>query len=158
MSNTFTQIHIHVVFAVKHRYGLLLPSWRERLFAYIASIIDHAGHKSLLVNGVEDHVHLVFGMRPTQPLAELIKTVKQASSRWVNDSGFVPGKFAWQEGYGAFSCGYPDLPGLLNYVAKQEEHHQRIRFVDEYRALLDEAEISYDERFLFHEPLVSGSP
>ncbi len=150
--DTYTQLHYHVIFAVKYRHGLLAPDWRQDLFGYMAAIITHHGHTPLLVNGVEDHVHLAFGMRPTQALSDVVKDIKQGATRWLNDSGRPLGRFAWQEGYGAFTHSRSQLPDLLRYIENQEAHHQRQTFAIEYVRMLDGYGIAYDARYLFHPP------
>ena len=102
MGNTYTQIHIQVVFVVKYRAGVIKEEWEEELFKYITTIVQNNGHKVLQINGMPDHVHLLFGMRPTQDLSILMKQIKMDSSKWINTRKLTPTKFAWQAGYGAF--------------------------------------------------------
>ena len=103
MPNTYTQIHIHTVFAVQNRLSLIDKSWKDRLYQYMVSIIQNNGHKVLAIGGVGDHVHILFGFRPTESLSHLMQEVKRDSSAWINANHLVRGKFSWQEGYGAFS-------------------------------------------------------
>lgn len=103
MPNTYTQIHIHVIFAIQNRLSLISKSWEKRLYQYITGIIQNHGHKLLSINGMPDHIHILFGMRPSQSLSDLMRDVKGDSSLWINENKFVAGKFSWQEGYGAFS-------------------------------------------------------
>ncbi len=98
MANTYTQIHIQVVFAVQNRESLIKDLWKDDLYKYITGIIQNNNHKVLQINGVADHIHILFGMRPTQSLSDLMKQVKQDSSKWINKNGFVKGKFSWQPG------------------------------------------------------------
>lgn len=149
MANTYTQIHIQAVFAVKYRVGLIAPEWRHELYRYMTGIIQHYDHKLMQINGVEDHVHILFGMRPTQALSDLMKQVKQDSSKWINEKGLVRGRFAWQEGYGAFSYSKRDVPMLIRYIQNQEAHHRVRNFMDEYLELLKEFEVEYDERYIY---------
>lgn len=149
MANTYTQIHIQVVFAVQGRGSLIGPAWKDELYRYIAGIIQHYDHKVLQINGMPDHVHILFGMRPTQSLSDLMKKVKQASSKWISQKGFVQGKFAWQAGYGAFSYSKADVPRVINYIADQEEHHRSTSFKHEYLALLKEFNIDYNAQYIF---------
>lgn len=113
MPNTYTQIHIQVVFAVENRQSLIQESWKNELFSYITGIIQNHGHKLLQINGVQDHIHILFGLRPTESLSELMKAVKQDSSKWINQQGFVRGRFSWQSGYGAFSYGKSQIPAVV---------------------------------------------
>lgn len=150
MANTYTQIHLHVVFAVQNRASLINSPWNDRLHKYISAILSNNGHKPLVINGMPDHVHLVFGMRPVQSLAELMRDIKGDSSTWINNSKLVMGKFRWQDGYGAFSCSKSQLPALIRYVHDQQFHHLKRSFTEEYKGLLEKAEIVYDPRYLFH--------
>lgn len=149
MSNTYTQIHFHVVFAVQNRLSLISKFWQERLFQYITGIIQNKGHKLLAINGMPDHVHILFGMRPTQSLSNLMQDVKGDSSRWINENRFVNGKFSWQEGYGGFSYSKSQVSAVANYIEKQENHHETKSFITEYRKILEDFGVEYDERYIF---------
>lgn len=151
MANTYTQIHLQVVFAVQNRGSLINRSWKDRLYQYMQGVIINNGHKPLAINGMPDHVHIVFGMRPSQSVSDLIRQVKGGSSAWINDLKFIPDKFRWQDGYGAFSYSRSQLPALIHYVNNQEIHHQKKTFLEEYTEILDKTETEYDRRFLFHE-------
>ncbi len=96
-----------------------------------------------------DHIHVLFGLRPAQSISDLMKDVKESSSRWINQKGFVCGRFSWQEGYGAFSYSKSDLPNVVNYIKNQESHHCKKSFIEEYRGLLKEFEIDYNDRYIF---------
>ena len=102
MSNTYTQIHIQCIFAVKYRDAVINRSWKERLHKYIIAIVNNNGHKALAINSMPDHLHLFFGMRPKQLLSDLMQLVKGDFSEWINKQKLVLGKFRWQEGYGFF--------------------------------------------------------
>lgn len=149
MANTYTQIHIQVVFAVQDRASLIAPVWKDELYRYIMGIIQNHDHKVLQINGMPDHLHILFGMRPTHALSDLIKQVKQGSSKWINQKGFVRGRFSWQSGFGAFSYAKSDLPNVIAYIKHQEEHHRIRTFREEYIELLKAFEIEHDERYLF---------
>jgi len=149
MANTYTQIHIHAVFAVKYRQALIHKSWKDELFKYITAIVQEKEHKMLIINGVEDHVHMLFGFRPTQSLSELMYNVKSFSSGWINKKGFLPVKFNWQNGYGAFSYAKSDLKNVIRYIENQEEHHRKESLKKEYIKLLDKFEVDYDEKYIF---------
>ena len=150
-NNTYTQIHIHVVFAVKKRESLIQDSWKNRLYDYISGIIQNRTHKLLAIGGVSDHIHLLIGMRPTQSLSDLIGDVKGCSSIWINEQRLSNGWFAWQEGYGAFSYAKEELPDVINYIIRQHEHHKQESMVNEYKKILDENGVEYDERNIFKE-------
>ena len=149
MPGTFSQIYIQCVFAVKGRQNLLSKVWKDDLFKYIAGIITNKGHKSIIVNGVSDHVHLFIGMKPSMALSDLVRDVKNNSSNFINDNGWLPQKFAWQEGYGAFSYSHSQIQQIYNYVLNQEEHHRKKTFKEEYLDFLDKYDISYEDRFVF---------
>jgi REP element-mobilizing transposase RayT len=151
MSNTYTQIHIQCVFAVKYRNAIIEKSWKDRLHKYIIAIINNNSHKLLAINSVPDHLHLFFGMRPTQSLSDLMRLVKGDSSEWINKEKFVAGKFRWQDGYGAFSYSKSQVDAVVKYILNQEEHHKKKKFLDEYREMLQKFEIEYDEQYLFKE-------
>ncbi|GHT43289.1 transposase [Bacteroidia bacterium] len=149
MANTFTQIHIHTVFAVQNRGSLINKSWQERLYKYIIAIMQKHGHKVLSIGGMPDHVHILFGFRPTQALSNLIQEVKRDSSEWITKEKLVRGQFSWQEGYGAFSYSKSHISQVASYIENQEEHHKKKTFLDEYRKILDDFELEYDERYVF---------
>lgn len=149
MPNTYTQIHIQAVFVVKFRECLIHPSWKEELYKYITGIIKKNGHKPLIINGMPDHIHILFGLRPNQSLSELMQDIKGDSSKWINEKGYLKKKFSWQEGYGAFSYTKSILPTIINYIKNQEEHHRKKGFMEEYKEFLKEFEVEYDERYLF---------
>jgi len=149
MANTFTQIHIHVVFSVQNRISLISPSWQNRLYKYIIAIIQKHGHKVLAIGGMPDHIHILFGFRPTQTLSGLMQEVKRDSSEWINQSKLVAGQFSWQEGYGAFSYTKSHIPKVIKYIEKQREHHSGKTFLEEYQKILDDWGIEYDQRYIF---------
>lgn len=149
MANTYTQIHIHAVFAVQDRFCVINKSWKDELFRYITGIIQNNRHKELAINGGPDHVHILFGMRPTQSLSGLMQDVKGDSSKWINLKRFVNGHFSWQEGFGAFSYSRSQVDDVIDYIKKQEEHHRRISFIEEYQNFLKYFGIPYDERYIF---------
>lgn len=152
MANTYTQLHIQVVFVVQNRQSLIGQAWKSELYKYITGIIQNHAHKVLQINGMPDHVHVLIGMRPTQSLADLMQIVKQDSSKWINDKGFVLGRFSWQAGYGAFSYSNSEVPRVIDYIKNQEEHHKAFSFNDEYKNILTEFKIDYNEAYLFKPP------
>ncbi len=149
MPNTYTQIHIQAVFAVKYRLSVIQKDWKDELYKYITGIIQQHGHKLLIINGVEDHVHVFFGMRPTQSLSDLMQDIKGNSSKWINEKKFVSSHFGWQSGFGAFSYSKAQISNVIKYIENQEIHHTRQTFLDEYRELLNQFDIEYDERYIF---------
>jgi REP element-mobilizing transposase RayT len=149
MANTYTQIHIQAVFAVQNRISLIDTTWKAELYKYITGVIQNHDHKVLQINGMPDHVHLLMGFRPTQALSDLMKMVKEDSSKWINTKGFVRGKFSWQSGYGAFSYSKNQVPRVIKYIQDQEIHHGKKSFLEEYEELLKIHELEYDPRYIF---------
>lgn len=149
MANTYTQIHIHFIFVVKYRQGLIQDFWKSNLYKYITGIVQNFGHKLIIINGMPDHVHMLVGLRPNQSISDLMKTVKQHSSKWINDQKLVRGRFEWQEGYAAFSYSKSDLKNVIRYIENQEVHHQKKTFSQEYKDLLKKFEVDYDEKYVF---------
>lgn len=149
MANTYTQIHIHVVFAVKHRAGLIQHEWKDELYKYITGIIQNHQHKVLAINGMPDHLHVFIGMRPVQSLSELMQDIKGSSSKWINEKRFTKHKFEWQEGYGAFSYSKSQVADVVNYIENQETHHKKESFLEEYKNFLQKFEINFDDRYIF---------
>lgn len=150
MANTYTQIHIQAVFCVQNRESLIRPDWKDDLYKYITGIVQNNDHKLLIINGMPDHIHLLVGLRPSQSLADLMKQVKEDSSKWINQKKLSRGRFSWQSGYGAFSYSKSEIPTIIRYIENQQTHHQSKSFLEEYQEMLEEFGIDYDRRFLFH--------
>jgi REP element-mobilizing transposase RayT len=153
MANTYHQIYLQTVFAVKYRKAMINNLWKDQLFAVIGNLINKSNAKTIIVNGTEDHVHCFFGLKPAMSVAELMKTVKAKSSKYVNDNNLTPSRFEWQEGYGVFSYRQRDVDTIYNYIKNQEEHHKIKSFHEEYIEALTEFHIQYDSRYLFEDPL-----
>ena len=149
MAGTYTQIYLHIVFAVKGRQCLLHEKWRGEVFKYISGIIKQKGQKAIIVNGVADHIHCFLGLKPSMLIADLVRDIKNNSSRFINEKGWAQGKFQWQEGYGAFSYGHSQLQLVYRYILKQEEHHRKKTFREEYLDLLEKFEIGHNNKYLF---------
>lgn len=149
MANTYTQIHIQAVFVVQNRDCVIHKSWKNELYKYITGIIQNHNHKVLAINGMPDHVHVLFGMRPTQSLSDLMQDIKGDSSKWINEKGYVKGKFSWQAGYGAFSYSKSHVENVITYIQNQEIHHKKKTFMEEYIEFLEKFEVDYDERYVF---------
>lgn len=151
MANSYTQIHIQFVFAVKYRAALIGNDWKEKLHQYITGIFQENKHKMLQINSMPDHIHIFIGMRPHQSVSSLIQNVKTESSKWIKAQDFCSQSFAWQEGYGAFSYSKSQVPDVVRYIINQEMHHKKITFLDEYRKFLKAFEIDWDEQYIFKE-------
>ena len=149
MANTYTQLYIHYVFAVQNRLGLISKNWEDDLYKYISGIIANSGHKLYIVNGVQDHIHLLVSMSPSQSPSDFMYNVKRSSSLWINDNKLTVGKFSWQDGFGAFSIGKSQAITTVEYIKTQKEHHAKTLFQEEYEKLLEEYDVEYDERYIF---------
>ncbi|MFN4083395.1 MAG: IS200/IS605 family transposase [Bacteroidia bacterium] len=149
MANTYTQIHIQAVFAVQNRACVIHKEWKDELYKYITGIIQNHQHKVLAINGMPDHIHVFFGMKPTQSLSDLMQDIKGDSSKWINSKRFVNGKFSWQEGYGAFSYSKSHIDKVIDYIRNQEEHHRKRTFTEEYLDMLRKFEVDFNEAYIF---------
>jgi len=149
MANTYTQINIHAVFAVKGRQNLLSDTFRGDLFKYIQGILNNKEQFSLAVNGYKDHVHIFFELNPKYAISDIMRDVKASSSKWINDNRFVVGKFSWQEGYGGFSYSRSQRDNVINYIVNQENHHKKSSFREEYLELLRKFEIEFKDEYVF---------
>lgn len=135
MANTYTQIHIQLIFVVKYRNGLIQKEWKDELYKYLTVAIQKYGHKVLIINGIEDHIHIFMGFRPNHALSDLAKELKVSSTKWINDTKMKTGKFQWQEGFAAFSYCMSHVPVVIKYIANQEVHHAKQTFKSEYETL-----------------------
>ena len=149
MPNTYTQIHIQVVFAVQNRDCIISTQWKDELYKYMTGIVQKNNHKLLGINGMPDHIHMLIGLRPTQSVSDLMQDIKGSSSKWINDKGFLRSRFSWQEGYGAFSYSKSELTRVLTYIENQESHHAKKDFYTEYIQLLQVHGIEFDEQYVF---------
>ena len=149
MANTYTQIYIHIVFAVQGRQNLILKEYKEELHKYITGIVQNKGQKLIAINSMPDHVHIFIGMKPTAALSDLARDIKNNSSTFINEKKWVRGKFNWQKGFGAFSYGHSQIDVVVKYIQNQEEHHEKKTFREEYLEMLQKFAVEYDEKYLF---------
>lgn len=149
MANTYSQIYIQIVFAVKGRKNLIAKENREELHKFITGIVSNREQKLLAIFAMPDHVHILVGMKPNIALSDLVRDIKAGSSKFINDSKWINGKFNWQEGYGAFSYSKSHLDNVIKYILNQEEHHKKQTFKEEYLSFLEKFEIEYDAKYLF---------
>ena len=153
MANTYTQLHHQFVFATKYRMAAIHQSWKEQLHKYITAIVQDHDHKMLQINTMPDHLHMLIGMRPIQSISSLIQIVKSESTKWVKDKKFCDQAFAWQEGFGAFSYSKSQISRVILYIQRQEDHHRKKTFLQEYIRMLLKSGIEFDERYIFKEPV-----
>jgi REP element-mobilizing transposase RayT len=149
MPNTYSQIHIQIVLAVANREYAIRKSTREQIEKYITGIISSMGQKPLAISCMPDHTHIFFGLRPSCCISDLVREVKKASTKYINDNRLVMGRFAWQEGFGAFSYSRSEADNVIDYIKNQEEHHQKDSFQKEYMRILRKSDVDYDPRYLF---------
>ena len=149
MANTYKKVYLHIVFAVKNRQALLDKKWRDDIFKYIAGIINKRGHYTLEINGVSDHVHIFFDYNCEELISDLVREIKKASNKLINESGYSYFKFEWQKGYGVFSHSQKEKASIIKYIKNQEKHHQKTNFRSEYLRLLEAFEIEYKDEYVF---------
>jgi len=148
MPSTHLSLHYHLIFSTKDRIAQMKKDWRGRLHAYLGGVIKDLGGVPETIDGVEDHVHLLVGLRSTHRLADVLREVKSASSQWVHEEMNKP-LFSWQDGYGAFTVSASQIEAVKKYIANQEEHHRKTTFQDEYLKFLKQSGVEYDERYLW---------
>lgn len=149
MPGTFSQIYIQVVFAVKERQNFIKPSFEEEVYKYISGIITAKEQKSLAVNGMPDHIHILVGLKPSMRLSDLVRDIKNNTSNFINDHGWLRNHFSWQEGYGAFSYSESQYGKVIDYIKNQKQHHQKRTFKQEYLSFLKKFNIYFEEKYLF---------
>jgi REP element-mobilizing transposase RayT len=150
MAQSLSRIWIHLIFSTKNRFPFLSDmNLRTDMHGYLARTLRSCDCKTLIVGGVEDHVHALFALSRKYCIADLVKEIKRTSSAWIKDVSRVHSKFHWQSGYGAFSVSHSELDRVYRYIENQEQHHRRVTFQDEFRAFLKAYEIEYDERYVW---------
>jgi len=149
MANVYTRIYIQLVFSPVNRENVLPVKHQEELQQYTTGIIRNKKHKLLALKYMPDHVHILVGYNPSQPLPELVRDIKANTSRFINEKKWLPGRFYWQEGYGAFSYSHSQIDEVIKYINSQEEHHKKTSFKEEYLKLLEKYEVDYAPEYLF---------
>jgi len=149
MANTYTQIYLQLVFSPWGHENLIPVKHKEELHKYITGVIQNRKHKLLAINCMRDHIHILIGYNPDQPLPDLLRDIKANSSKFINEKRWMPGKFQWQKGYGGFSYSRSQIDTLIKYIDNQEEHHKTTTFKEEYLTILEQFDIDYDPNYLF---------
>jgi putative transposase len=149
LANTYHQLYVQSVFAVKYRASVLEPTWRSEFFGVVGNLINETGCTNIIVNGVEDHIHCFFGLIPSLSIAEVMQKVKSNSSGWLNKRNYVKHRFEWQSGYGSFSYSRSHINNVFRYIQNQEAHHKKQSFRKEYINMLNRFGVKYDERYIF---------
>ncbi len=145
----FSQMYIQLVFAVRNRDALLRKDIRNEVFAYMSGIVTNLKHKSIIINGTHDHVHVFLGLNPSVSISNTVFELKRSTSLFINNENWFKAKFYWQEGYGAFTYSHHQVDNVYKYILNQEKHHSKVSFRYEYIDLLEMFQIEYDEKFLF---------
>ena len=149
MSQSLSNILVHIIFSTKERRPFILPEISETLYNYIAAIARSFESHVHEIGGIEDHLHLLLTLPRTIPLSKLVEEIKKNSSKWIKTKGSFYSDFSWQNGYGAFSIGQSNFEAVQKYIQNQKEHHKKVSFQDEYRNFLKNYKISYDEKYVW---------
>ena len=149
MANNYYQVTLHIVFAVRNREALIEDTFRENLHAYITGIIKNHDQKLLTINSMHDHIHLLIGLAPSMRLSDLVREIKSASSKYINENNLSRKKFYWQNGYGVFSYSMSHRKNVIRYIENQREHHRKMTFQKEYIKFLESFKIEYNRKYLF---------
>ncbi len=151
MASTYTQIYIHTVMVVKGRMNHISPEWKNQLCKYITGIVLHKKCKVMVINGMHDHLHILLSIGPDRALSDLMRDIKANSSRWINEKRYISGKFEWQTGFGAFSVSKSQVEKVARYIEKQEVHHRKKTFREEYVGFLQAYSVDYKAEFIFED-------
>ena len=157
MADTYTQLYIHIVFAVKGRQSLIPKQHKEALHQYITRIITNKKQTVIRINSMPDHIHVLIGMTPDMALSDLVRDIKANSSRFINKKAWIAGRFEWQTGFGAFSYSHSQLDGVVRYIKNQEAHHSRQTFREEYLTFLKRFNVPYNPEYIFDFDDTSGA-
>lgn len=149
MPNTFTQIYIHIIFAVKNRNALIKSEWEEKLYRYITGIVTNKNQKMMQINGMPDHIHFLAGMKPDCCISDLVREIKKSTVDYIKENKFTKFDFSWQSGFGAFSVSHSQIDKVIKYIINQKEHHRKKSFKEEYFEFLKKYNVEYDERYVF---------
>lgn len=149
MANTYTQLYIHLVFAVKGRQNLISEIHREELEKYICGIISNKKSKPLAIYCNPDHTHILMGIHPSVSVSDISRDIKANSSKFINEKKWIKGKFNWQDGFGAFSYAKSQLDTVVKYILNQPIHHKKKTFKEEYIEFLEKYAVDYDPKYLF---------
>lgn len=149
MANTYSQLYIQIVFAVKGRQNLISINWKDEIYKYITGIITNQKQKLIAINGMPDHIHILVGIKPDVSLSNLVRDIKSNSSKFINEKKWINGKFEWQTGFGAFSYSHSQLVNVVKYIENQEIHHKKKTFREEYILFLKLFDIDFKDEYIF---------
>jgi REP element-mobilizing transposase RayT len=149
MSQSLSDVVLHIVFSTKERHPWIQATIEDELYRYICGVGRNMNCPIIKINGIEDHIHILVQLGRTVSISKLVSEVKSSSSQWIKTKGDQYTNFAWQGGYGAFSVSRPSIEGAIKYLSLQKEHHKKVSYKEELLAMLQRAQISYDERYLW---------
>jgi len=149
MANTFTRLYVHIIYSTKGREKIFPKKHKDEIQKYITGIIQKRGHKLIVINNMPDHIHIFIGLNPSRAISDLVRDIKQNSTKFIKKNRMLIGSFAWQEGYGAFSYSYSQIDEVVKYIKNQEEHHRKKTFKEEYLEFLEKFGVEYDIRYVF---------
>ena len=149
MANTYTQIFVQIVFAVRGRKNIIREEYREPIEKYICGIVSNNQSKPLAIYCNPDHTHILIGLNPSISVSDIARDIKAGSSKWINENQWFPIKFHWQEGYGAFTYSKSQVDNVVKYILNQPEYHKKVTFKEEFINILKKFDIDYDEKYLF---------
>ena len=151
MANTYSQLYVQIVFAVKGRQNLISKKWKDEIYKYITGIITNQKQKLIAINGMPDHIHILVGIKPNVSISDLVRDIKTSSSKFINEQKWINGKFEWQTGFGAFSYGHSQLTPVIKYIENQEEHHRTKTIKEEYIMFLKLFNIDFKNEYIFED-------
>ncbi|BDQ03949.1 IS200/IS605 family transposase [Ignavibacterium sp.] len=149
MANTYTQLYVHIIFAVKGRQNLISEKHREELEKYICGIITNKNSKPLAIYCNPDHTHILIGINPSVSVSDIARDIKANSSKFINGKKWIAGKFNWQDGFGAFTYAKSQIDAVVKYILNQPVHHKKKTFKEEYIEFLEKFNVEYDPKYLF---------
>ena len=149
MANTYTQLYVHIIFAVKGRESLIPKQHKEALHQYITRIITHKKQTVIQINSMPDRLHILVGISPDVAVSDLVRGIKASSSKWINQKRWIVGKFEWQTGFAAYSYAHSQLDTVVQYIKNQEAHHSRRSFRAEYLEFLKRFDVPYNPKYVF---------
>ena len=149
MANTYTQLRTHLIFAVKGRQHLIPKQHKDEVEKYMTAVLQKRKHKLLAIYCMPDHTHIFIGQHPEQSISKIVEQVKSAATKFIKQQTWMPFKFEWQRGYGAFSHAKSNTDQVVKYILNQEEHHKKKSFREEYLQILNNLDIKYEEQYLF---------
>ena len=149
MPQSLCKNFVHLIFSTKNREPFLKEDIRSEMYSYLGGILRSWDSPSITIGGIQDHIHILFLLSKNHALKKIVEEAKSSSSKWMKTKGTKFSNFYWQNGYGAFSVSQSNVESVRTYIAKQEEHHRRVSFQEEFREFLKRYEVDYDERYVW---------